>query len=73
MMVSLKTHMVDLDVRKKFYNFQLLLVLAKYYGVDLVSYLGNIKDSQLKPLWLQWVCLVTDLVLSPYASIQGLL
>ena len=47
MMVSLKTHMVDLDVRKKFYDFQLLLVLAKYYGVDLVSYLGNIKDSQL--------------------------
>ena len=41
MLVGPQTHMVDLDVGDMFYNFQLSLVLAKYCGVDLGSYLGH--------------------------------
>ena len=73
MMVGPDTHMVDLDVGEMFYNFLLSSVLAKYCGVDLVSYLGHKKDRQGTPLWMQWVFLIVVMVLSPYATIQGLL
>ena len=73
MMVGMETHMVDIDVGEMFYNFQLSSVLAKYYGVDLGSYLGHKKDRQGRSLWMHWVRLMMGLVLSPYASIQVLL
>ena len=56
-----------------FYNFQLSLVLAKYCGWDLGSYLGDKKDFQGTTLWMLWVRLMMGLMLSPYAAIQGLL
>ena len=65
--------MVDLDVREMFYNFRLSLVLAKYWGVNLGSYLGHKKDRQGTPLWINWVCLMMGLVLSYCSAIQGLI
>ena len=41
MMVGPKTHMVDLDVERIFYNFQLSPVLEKYYGMDFGYYFGH--------------------------------
>ena len=46
MMVGPETHMVNLDVGGKFYNFRLSLVLAKYCGMDLGSYMGHTKYYQ---------------------------
>ena len=46
MMVGSEMHMVNLDVGEMFYNFRLSPVLAKYYRVDLGSYLGHKKDRQ---------------------------
>ena len=73
MMVGPETHMVNLDVGGKFYNFRLSLVLDKYCGMDLGSYMGHTKYCQETPLWMRWVRLMMGLVLSPYAAIQGLL
>ena len=68
---------VDAHGRSRFwgnvYNFRLSLLLAKYCGVDLVSYMGHKNDGQGTPLWMRWVRLMMYLVLSPYAYIQGLL
>ena len=46
MMVGPETHMVDLDVGEMFYNFRLSLVLDKYCGMDLGSYMGHTKYYQ---------------------------
>ena len=50
MMVGTEIHMGDLYVGDMFYNFLLYPVLAKYYGVDLGSYLVHTKDHQVTPL-----------------------
>ena len=73
MVMGLEMHMVDLYFGGIFYNFQLSLVLAKFCGEDLGSYLGNKKDLQGTLLWILWVIPIMGLMLSPYASIQGLL
>ena len=49
MMLGPEMHMVDLNVGETFYNFQISSVLAKYCGVDLVSYMGHNKDHQVTP------------------------
>ena len=71
-MVGPETHMINLDVGEMSYTFRLSLVLDKYCGVDLGSYLGQNKDCQGTPLWVCWVRFMTNLMLSPYAAIQGL-
>ena len=73
MMLVTEKHMVDLDVGEIFYNFWISLVLSKYCGVDLGSYLGHKKEPQGTPLWMLWVRLMMGLMLSPYAAIQVLL
>ena len=73
MMVGLETHMENIDAGGIFYNFQLSSVLAKYFGVDLGSYLGNNKDRQGTFLCMRWVRLMMGLVLYTYYYIQGLL
>ena len=50
MMVGPEMHIVDLDVGEMFYNFRISSVLAKYCGLDLVSYLVHKKDHQGAPL-----------------------
>ena len=71
MMVGLETHMDNLYAGGIFYNFQLSSVLAKYFGVDLGSYLGNNKDRQGTFLCMRWVRLMMGLVLYTYYEIQG--
>ena len=48
--VGPKAHMVYIDVGEMFYNFRLSLVLEKYCGVGLVSYLGSKNVHQVTPL-----------------------
>ena len=73
MMVGLYTYMVDLDVEEMFYNFRISSMFSKYCRVDLGSYLGHNNDRRGRPLWIRWVLLMMGMVLSPYATIQGLL
>ena len=56
-----------------FYNFQLSSVLAKYFGVDLGSYMGHNKYRLGTSLWMRWVSLMMGVVFSPYADMQVLL
>ena len=73
MMVGLYRYMIDLDVGEMFYNFQLSLILANYCRLGSGYYMGHKKDRQGTPLWIFWVRLMMVMVLSPYASMQGLL